>query len=1301
MSTNITWSASDTTTLSASLYYTTDNGSSYQTIATGLSNSGTYSWTVPSINSSNVKVKIVFIDLLMFSTNAQSSAVTIDSLAPSLSFTSPATLLKGGETITLNYTASDNFTLSTLELAYAADGVTFGAPTSLTVGSSSSNWVVNTANVAGAKLKLTATDAAGNISTSISNSFVIDSTPPAAPTIARASAALSNSTNVTLTVSSCTDIAAIYISETNSAPAANAASWSSCSTTAGNYTQIVTGADGVKNVYAWSKDSAGNVSSTSNSISMTLDTAAPSISAINVASSISGGTSTNITWTASDLSSFTVDLEYFDGTSWNSITTGLSNSGTYSWTVPSLNLNNAKVRIKGTDVLSQNSNLSSSSFTIDSSAPSLTSFSISGNLKTVNNRNILLSAQLSDTLSNISGVCLQVNSIVKPNGSNSCWVSISSIAGLTPAKNISLVDFPLQLGVLSGVYNIYIFTKDQHGYISDLSSAGDGTEDVDKLTITYVTNPAPTVTNVIASNTDTPSNPLTSGEQVASLASDIYIQWNASDDVSLPNNAISIQFTLNDSTFTNVVTGLSNGANNGCNVGSGYTGCYRWASGSPSNSFVRLKVIANDGDNNASSVSNPLNTSSVNFLAGNTDHGIGGSAISAVFTSYNESNYNDFYDDRQFVVTKNGYAFIRSAFDDSILYIDPTSGAVNYLIKKTGVDSGDGGTVFSATIKSTTVLGLDHQDNLLIISNEKVRKVDLHSVNWTITTLFGGGATISNASNPILNATSVSFSAGERVYGSVTPNGRFYFFNSRAMSYYDYSDQKVYFVSSFNGLGATGSTVETPAFDVTFCSVKERAVGFNISTGALDKIISRFSQTTSAQCNSQSNAPNAIANFDVATGASTSPHPPNASWGTDLFTGMDGQIYALWHGRTTVKKYIKATNTWQTVAGNGTAGRCADNTIATSCSGIFMSAFVNSLGTVYLMDMGVVRYIDSNGKIQTLFGQRRDFGVGYSPLSSRLSLLNSFALNGNDVYLMNTNERKITKFSLSGGTVSHIAGNSVAGTFTIGATAISQPLTDSCGWSNSCMIQVDGVNNRLYFPRISVSSLAYVDLNTGLWQQNSIAGTPGTSNIVGINPGSNQIIGYYGYSSTPVVASAMFVSYDYSALTSTRMYGPTGNTSTPLADRRICWDSVSSTQLSSCDGLNMNFPFAQDNSHLTRIPYDSFDSTWKVGSRNSNKIYTVAQSGSTTFNSYTTTTSSSIMAYDIKNDGVTPMLYYCGIDGKLYKKNILTTVETNLPLPLTSIKCMGSSLFYNSSRNSIIFGYQQNLLYGVAEYRNP
>lgn len=65
---DITWNASDVDigdSLKVKLEYTTDGGSSYNAIADNLANSGTYSWTVPAIDSTTVKIRTTVADVAL------------------------------------------------------------------------------------------------------------------------------------------------------------------------------------------------------------------------------------------------------------------------------------------------------------------------------------------------------------------------------------------------------------------------------------------------------------------------------------------------------------------------------------------------------------------------------------------------------------------------------------------------------------------------------------------------------------------------------------------------------------------------------------------------------------------------------------------------------------------------------------------------------------------------------------------------------------------------------------------------------------------------------------------------------------------------------------------------------------------------------------------------------------------------------------------------------------------------------------------------------------------------------------
>lgn len=83
----ISWSASDpdsSDTLSVTLEYTTDIGVTYNLIASDLTNSGTYNWTVPAIDSTTAQIRTTVSDGSLSSSDLSDASFTIDSTPPSL-----------------------------------------------------------------------------------------------------------------------------------------------------------------------------------------------------------------------------------------------------------------------------------------------------------------------------------------------------------------------------------------------------------------------------------------------------------------------------------------------------------------------------------------------------------------------------------------------------------------------------------------------------------------------------------------------------------------------------------------------------------------------------------------------------------------------------------------------------------------------------------------------------------------------------------------------------------------------------------------------------------------------------------------------------------------------------------------------------------------------------------------------------------------------------------------------------------------------------------------------------------------
>ena len=113
------------------------------------------------------------------------------------------------------------------------------------------------------------------------------------------------------------------------------------------------------------------------------DSPAPSVAPSTVTSPnggevLAGGAARSITWNAAAVSDsylgsnpIRLDVSSDGGSSWSTIASGLANSGSYPWTVPSIDTSSALIRLTATDLLGKSaSDTSDAPFTIDSTLPS-------------------------------------------------------------------------------------------------------------------------------------------------------------------------------------------------------------------------------------------------------------------------------------------------------------------------------------------------------------------------------------------------------------------------------------------------------------------------------------------------------------------------------------------------------------------------------------------------------------------------------------------------------------------------------------------------------------------------------------------------------------------------------------------------------------------------------------------------------------------------------------------------------------------------------------------------------------------
>jgi len=160
----------------AELFYSADNGSNFTKIDDIEASNSSYSWAVPVLNIATLKFKIIATDRTGNQSISISDSVTIDSLAPTLSITTPV----GDGTVIL----ASNIAHYTVGGVCSEEGVTVaiaGAVTSSAV-CTGGLWTkdLDLTLFADGQLWVTATqvDLAGNSASTLARSFIKDSTLP-------------------------------------------------------------------------------------------------------------------------------------------------------------------------------------------------------------------------------------------------------------------------------------------------------------------------------------------------------------------------------------------------------------------------------------------------------------------------------------------------------------------------------------------------------------------------------------------------------------------------------------------------------------------------------------------------------------------------------------------------------------------------------------------------------------------------------------------------------------------------------------------------------------------------------------------------------------------------------------------------------------------------------------------------------------------------------------------------------------------------------------------------------------------
>jgi len=322
----VTWTAGGGS--GATIAVSRDAGSTWSDIASGLTNSGSYDWTVSGAASTLALVRVT----TSAGADASDAVFTIsavtpkDTTPPTTSATPSGTLGQNSwyvSNVSVTLSASDNTGGSGVNVTYyEVDGgaqQTYAAP--FTVSSDGIHTVT-----------FWSTDKAGNteVNTAAANTitFKIDATAPSGTFLVNNGAATTSTAAVTLGSS---------VSDANPPLEMRfrdgGGSWTAWEAYAPTRAWTLPAGAGTKTVEAEYRDPAGNKLALSASIVLLAPPQPPVVTSPNGGEDWQIGTSHAVTWTPGNGSGATIAVSRDGGSTWSDVASGLTNNGSYTWTV--------------------------------------------------------------------------------------------------------------------------------------------------------------------------------------------------------------------------------------------------------------------------------------------------------------------------------------------------------------------------------------------------------------------------------------------------------------------------------------------------------------------------------------------------------------------------------------------------------------------------------------------------------------------------------------------------------------------------------------------------------------------------------------------------------------------------------------------------------------------------------------------------------------------------------------------------------------------------------------------------------
>lgn len=1263
--------------------------------------------------------------------SAQKQEYIYDVTPPALSIISPAT----------NSSFQNNFTLDLTCEDAAAIVVSGGVSSSISQNCTGGTLSVSPSlsGVDGAKtVTVTATDAAGNVTTRNLN-LIKDTTPPVLPTVTRYSASPTSADFVTMTVSSCADVAQVLAKEDSSIPTGAEANWVSCTTAAGgiSFNLSTAGTQGTRNVRVFVRDATGNIQPSFASVLVDYDTLPPSISLNAIPGFLGTNSYYEFKWTLSEGNvpagaQFTLEYSQNSGSSWTSLSTtpvgitGAVNSKIYKYKQYLPSTPGATIfRVRLTDATGQTGYGSQGSILLyDITPPEITahSFLIAGSEGPVTTYNpfVKVSFSATDNQTPVTQFCLKNDSAV-PALSNACWIAIDAPGvGVPVDLNVTLTDYDHLVDWRQGTYTVYLWIRDQAGNIS--SNVGPVNNGMDRIAVTYSPIPDPTLTELIVAKDASATVQPDPWDLVTTPGTSLYLKWK--QKVYHGTAGVSLWYTLNGTDFTLIEENAESGSVLSCSAAGAVDACtYNWSSPVPVNTTYMIQVRVTDGigqttTKNTVYISNP----NIRPIAGNTDPGTNGSAKKAAFRGQTP-------DSGSFVVTRNGLLFFRD-IARGLLIVDPNNGVQKIALKLTGTSTGDGGSLASATSQGILKIALDFEDRVLVFEPDRIRRIDTRASPMTIESIIGAfndGRVGTNTADYVADPHDVRI--------KLHPTTKMYGLGSPYLNFFALPNGDIYFqTEAIFTTRATGARIRVYRGSAVEPYVDTLRVGgagdyFDPTTdigawnlGALNFIYDPFSYVVSkAYVSVDHEAPGCnhfyIARVNPTTlqslGSGHPTTPFSTCAGTYRVQGMNGQIYSMNRTNPWDFQIVKfdGSSGWNVVVGSGERSSCADGTLAGSCPIIPNDLFVSQTGQVYFKDDGQIRIVGSDNRVYTLFGYNLSSGDGGPPLEARLNEIASIDHGVNDkVVLLDTQGgrfREVNFKGIPGITTIAGTGSDAPGSITpLGVAANVNPI--GMGWSVPGRFVTNPATGDVYWYCGGSFSICRLNRTSNVWQNVfTLGGTVPYETAAGY---------FYWDLDIPTYPLAPLAFYNNSLLVGLDSWGGTEHF------RRV-WREFDLTngysRFTLGNGNYVSSATCNNGSSASCIPeynYFSFgagagspihqsniagNNYWLFLNNGQKDVIRVGAGGVTKMFSL------SVRAQSILYRS--PYLYFCSApengSPKLYRKNFSSPyTEVELILP-HGTSCTGNKIIFKNGAgiepDRLVFPIRQHGIYGLSEFLDP